>query len=230
MALEAAQGALDRIHGAANARVAQIVGGMGGIEGAETGSGGGWSKSQLVQLYERVGMPNPNLMAAIALAESSGVPNAFGPPSGRGHLQIEWKVWADTMRKAGLTNPDDPWQNAQMAKIVLGRQGLGAWVAYNRGRHLPYMQSGGMAGMAAGGLAGQFGRTLKKVRTGKSPKIRKTAVDKLLGPDQEGRAARQAQQTLGDASKNAAVFGEMADRASAITTDDVNGNPIGRRW
>lgn len=114
----------------------------GGAFGGTTGDGPYMSQGAIEGLARKVQMPNAALMAAIAMAESGGETDAFGPPSGRGLWQIEWNVWAARMRQLGLSNPDNPTQNALMAREVLQQQGLGAWVAYTTGRHEQFMGKG----------------------------------------------------------------------------------------
>jgi len=117
--------------------------------------GGAWSQKEIKALAERHGMPNPGLMSAVAMAESGGRPWIVGPPSGRGLWQIEWDVWADTMRRAGLSNAFDPDQNAEMAEIVLAQQGINAWVAYTNGSYKQFMDGGGGIVGAIKGIAGK---------------------------------------------------------------------------
>ena len=114
-------------------------GGMGG--GPAPSVSGAYNVGQLTQLASSVGMPNPRLMAAIAMAESSGNPSAHGPPDGRGLWQIEWPVWGSTLGHLG--NPYNPLANAKMAKEVLKQQGLGAWVVYNTGAYQQFMPHAG---------------------------------------------------------------------------------------
>jgi hypothetical protein len=140
-----AQGALNMQAAAANAFVQNAIGSV-SYTGGDHGPGqpaGGYSKGELIALARRAGMRDPNTMAAIALAESSGDPGANGPPDGRGLWQIEWPIWRETMLRAGLSDAYDPWQNAQMAKIVQDNQGLSAWVVYNTGAYRQYLDEGG---------------------------------------------------------------------------------------
>lgn len=113
--------------------------------------GDGMTKAQLRALWVRAGgsPSNANLMAAIALAESSGNPAANGPPDGRGLWQIEWPVWGKTLGRLG--NPYNPLANAKMARAVLARQGLGAWVVYNTGAYRQFLSRGGFVRRARGG-------------------------------------------------------------------------------
>lgn len=123
----------------------QAAGAIGLAEGGTfgyngTGNGPYMTKGEIVNLAQKYNMPNPNLMAAIAMAESGGEIDAFGPPSGRGLWQIEWNVWGKQF--AGL-NPNNPADNAVMARRVLDAQGLGAWVAYNNGNYKQFLGGAG---------------------------------------------------------------------------------------
>lgn len=70
------------------------------------------------------------LMAAIALAESSGEPGARNTSSGACGL------WQIHPAQAGC---DDPAQNARMAVAKYQSQGLGAWEAYANGSYQQFL-------------------------------------------------------------------------------------------
>jgi hypothetical protein len=108
------------------------------------GSSAGMGVAQLAAIWRQANgtFGDARLMAAIAMAESSGNPAANGPPDGRGLWQIEWPVWADALGHLG--NPYNPLANARMAGEVLRRQGLGAWVVYNTGAYRQFMERGGL--------------------------------------------------------------------------------------
>jgi TP901 family phage tail tape measure protein len=110
------------------------------------GSGGAARQGRIASRWRSVnpGVGDPRLMSAIAMAESSGVATANGPPDGRGWYQIEWPVWGRTLGKFG--NPYNGRANTRMAREVLQKQGLGAWVAFTTGRHRQFMARGGRAG------------------------------------------------------------------------------------
>jgi len=82
------------------------------------------------------------IMAAIALAESSGNPNAVGPVGEHGLWQIYGKAWPgmDTF---------DPLGNARSAVTVESKQGLTAWSTYSNGAYKAHM-SGGTTPTTAG--------------------------------------------------------------------------------
>ena len=90
---DVAQPVLDQVRRAANRKL-----GATGFFGAEP-TAGGMSKTAIMALWRQINpsVGDPNLMAAIAMAESSGIPTAHGPPDGRGLYQIEWPIWGATL-------------------------------------------------------------------------------------------------------------------------------------
>lgn len=174
------QGALDTARAAASARLQELAGAV-GFEG-QAGHGpaqarGAMGKGDLMALWRRAGgdPSKARLMAAIALAESSGNPSANGPPDGRGLWQIEWPIWRKALGHLG--DPYDPLSNARMAREILDRQGLGAWVVYNTGAYRQYMAKGGLVGepMAKGGTKRKRRGSQRTVGTNRTPKTRPKA-------------------------------------------------------
>ena len=111
--------------------------------------GGVWAKDQLKKLWSTVnpGNGDPNLMAAIALAESAGrqsVVNSIGA----GGL---WQIYPP---EPGYLNP---FTNARIAGRKLLTQGLGAWEAFTNGSYKQFLGGGG------GGILGTIGGALGKV-------------------------------------------------------------------
>jgi hypothetical protein len=113
-------------------------------------SAGAMSKAQLRSLWVRARGPRnvANMAAAIALAESGGIPNrnnADRPGDGGHHIAAGlWQI-------LGLPfegNVYDPLTNARMA--VAKYRGAGntfrPWVAYTNGNYRQYMQRGGWLG------------------------------------------------------------------------------------
>ena len=98
-----------------------------------------YSFDQLTTLWTGAGGPAPvaPLMAAIALAESSGDPGAENPSSGACGL------WQIHPAEPGCK---DPQQNAQMAVRKYGTQGLGAWEAYTNGSYQKFLPAGSQSG------------------------------------------------------------------------------------
>jgi murein DD-endopeptidase MepM/ murein hydrolase activator NlpD len=119
--------------------------------------GGVYSKDELAALWRRANgnLGNANLMAAIALAESNGNPNAYNPSGATGLWQILGNPFPGNAR--------DPLTNARMAGAKLRTQGLGAWEAYTNGAYRKYLSgSGGVLGKigdvigAVGGVLGDL--------------------------------------------------------------------------
>lgn len=89
-----------------------------------------YSKSQLELIWESAnpGEGNPHLMAAIALAESSGSASSVNSIGACG-------LWQIHPYEAGCTSPIT---NARMAGEKLKSQGLGAWETYTNGAYKQY--------------------------------------------------------------------------------------------
>lgn len=125
-------------------------GGPGGVAGGidpdpgevvvTPGGGREMSKSELVALYARHNFPDPNLTAAIALAESGGDPSAINTSNedgsvDRGLLQIN-SVHAQYIA-ARLFEPD---YNAQAGyDISSGGTDYTPWVTFNTGAYIPFL-------------------------------------------------------------------------------------------
>ena len=80
-----------------------------------------------------------SLMAAIALAESSGDPNATNPTD-NGGTQTSWGLWQISNGDHSTPSPNwaSPVVNAQLAIHKLDDQGLGAWGTYTSGAYKAY--------------------------------------------------------------------------------------------
>jgi hypothetical protein len=76
------------------------------------------------------------IMAAIALAESSGNPAASGPGGSWGLWQVQPQDWPQ------FTPTDDPVTQASIANQILAQQGLGAWSTYTDGAYQQYYSPG----------------------------------------------------------------------------------------
>lgn len=99
------------------------------------------TQSQIYAIAVSTGLPQPKLMAAIAMAESSGRTNVVNPIGCVGLWQINQPVHVKdhpTWTKAWLSNPVN---NARAAKVVYQMQGLEAWESYTDGRFKKYMDS-----------------------------------------------------------------------------------------
>ncbi len=118
---------------------------------------GQYSKQKLVQLWGATGHNgDPNIMAAIALAESGGNPAADNGIA-RGLWQIISGTWdAYKSGQGSYDNAFDPESNAIVAHAVLAGSGLGAWDTYTSGAYQQFLQSGGLVQMLQeGGMAKQ---------------------------------------------------------------------------
>lgn len=146
-------GGLDKLRQAAQARLSSAASAVGftGADGAApsgggaSSAGGAFDKAMLASLWTQAG-GNPqmaNLMAAIALAESSGNATNVGPQTTNGRARGLWQImWP---LHAGLfpgMDPFDPADNAKMAVRIYQMQGLGAWEAYTRGMHAKFLAGG----------------------------------------------------------------------------------------
>lgn len=83
------------------------------------------------------------LMAAIALAESSGNPDAENP-NDNGGTQTSWGLWQISLGNHSEPSPswNDPLTNAKLAVGKYNSQGLGAWGTYSSGAYKQFMQNG----------------------------------------------------------------------------------------
>jgi hypothetical protein len=116
-------------------------------------------------------------MAAIALAESSGNPNAKNPNDNNGR-QTSWGLWqiSDGTHNEPVPNILDAKINAQEAvKKYKGPQGIGAWGTYSSGAYKQFMKgnvppdlnlpagstpSGGGTDATQAGLGGDLGSAI----------------------------------------------------------------------
>lgn len=105
------------------------------------------SQAQIAMYARAAGMPNPDVMAAIAMAESSGNTNAHNPVG----LDNSYGLWQINMlgnmgpvrrRQLGISNNSqlfDPAVNAKAAAMILRQQGLSAWSTYTNGAYKKYL-------------------------------------------------------------------------------------------
>jgi hypothetical protein len=133
----------------------RILGRMGGAVSpdARQTTAGGYSKGGLMALARSIGFPDPNLAAAVALAESSGNPNAMNVNRNgtidRGLWMIN-SIW-------GALSTFDPVANARAAfQISQGGLNWNPWVAFTTGRHRQFLARGGRVGF--GGWFGDGGQ------------------------------------------------------------------------
>lgn len=111
-----------------------------------------YSYSQLESLWEQAGGSTAlaPIMAAIALAESSGNSNAVNSSTdATGLWQINLSAGNGSYVPGGATNATNPLANAQAAVAIEADQGLTAWTTYTSGAYKQYLQSGGSTAAAA---------------------------------------------------------------------------------
>lgn len=95
------------------------------------------------------------LMAAIALAESSGDPNATNPTDNNGR-QTSWGLWQISTGDHDEPDPNwaDPVTNARLAVAKLrNRSGLRNWGTYTDGSYRKYLETGVDPTTPSGGSA-----------------------------------------------------------------------------
>lgn len=118
-----------------------------------------YSYGQLEQLWIQAGGPRAvaPLMAAIALAESGGNPDANNTTDNGGR-QTSWGLWQvsnGTHAWPGSQNPNDPLANAKYAVAKYRTQGLSAWGTYDSGAYRQYYKGGvAPSSLPPGGTAG----------------------------------------------------------------------------
>lgn len=96
------------------------------------------TQGQIYTIALTAGLENPKLMAAIAMAESSGRTDVVNSIGCVGLWQINQPVHAKahpTWTVAWLKNPVN---NALAAKVIYKSQGLAAWEAYTNGAYKKY--------------------------------------------------------------------------------------------
>ena len=83
------------------------------------------------------------VMAAIALAESSGIPTNTNPHDNNGR-QTSWGLWQISDGTHNMPSPNilDPNANAKAAVAKYRVQGLSAWGTYTSGAYRQYLQNG----------------------------------------------------------------------------------------
>jgi hypothetical protein len=110
------------------------------------------------------------LMAAIALAESAGNPDAKNATD-NGGMQTSWGLWQISLgnHNAPASNWNDPVENARLAVGKLDSQGLGAWGTYTSGAYKQFMQGNVPPGTGSIPGGGGTGPTTTTGASGGSP-------------------------------------------------------------
>lgn len=96
-----------------------------------------------------------SLMAAIAMAESGGRPDALNP-SDNGGTQSSFGLWqiSNGTHTPPTANWSDPRANAQLAIGKLNSQGLGAWGTYTSGAYKQFLSGKTAAAPPPAGTGG----------------------------------------------------------------------------
>lgn len=100
------------------------------------------SQTQIRTLAILAGLPNPDLMAAIAMAESNGNTDAVGRVGEIGLWQINQPVHVKAHPSWTVSWLRNPANNAQAARTILNSQGLGAWTTYTSGAYKRFYAAG----------------------------------------------------------------------------------------
>lgn len=105
------------------------------------------SQAQIAMYARAAGMPNPDVMAAIAMAESGGNPRAHNPippdnSYGLWQINMLGAMGPARRKEYGITSNSqlfDPVINAKAAAKILRSQGLSAWSTYTNGTYKKYL-------------------------------------------------------------------------------------------
>lgn len=109
----------------------------------------GLSAAQIAQYAAAAGFSGADLQVAVAvaLAESSGNPQAYNPetaagtPDGQGSYGL-WQIYLNAHPEFAGVNLYDPQTNASAAFAVFaGAGGFSPWSTYGNGAYLPYMSA-----------------------------------------------------------------------------------------
>lgn len=97
------------------------------------------TQSQVYTIALLAGLPNPKVMAAIAMAESSGRTDVVNSIGCVGLWQINQPVHVKANPKWTQSYLKNPLNNALAAKKILASQGLRAWEVYTNGMYRKYL-------------------------------------------------------------------------------------------
>jgi Lysozyme like domain len=139
---------------------------------SSSASGGNYSFPELQQLWTQAGgsVTLAPIMAAIALAESGGNPNAHHVTR-REDSRGLWQINVRAHPSFAHANLYDPAVNAQAAVSVYRSQGLGAWSTYTSGAYESYL------GNSSTSSSSRYGGT----RPGGGAEGQNELVDSALG-------------------------------------------------
>lgn len=140
-----------------------------------TSTGGNLSFAQLEAVWIQAGGSKTlaPLMAAIALAESGGNPNATNPTDNNGK-QTSWGLWQISLgnHNEPASNWNDPLENAKLALGKWKTQGLWAWGTYTSGAYKRFLPSGYVAPdptLPSGNAATEAGQGIAGVQATGNP-------------------------------------------------------------
>lgn len=97
------------------------------------------SQSQVYTIALLAGLPQPKVMAAVAMAESSGRTDVVNSIGCVGLWQINQPVWVKQYPKWTVKWLQNPLNNASAAKVIYAAQGFKAWEAYTNGAYSQYL-------------------------------------------------------------------------------------------
>lgn len=205
---------------------------------------GVFGKPQLEALWK---VANPDLahvahlMAAIALAESSGDPQNIGIQTTGGRAMGLWQIMMPANNAYVHGNVFEPLVNARAAGAILRAQGLGAWETYTNQSYRKFMGLGGIVkALARGGMFALGTPRVPRVRAAKISKpkgvqhVRKpakakpanlkhlvTSLEGIPGMGHAARAVKVAEQAYGVNVSEQELLGGMTGNAASILPGDM---------
>jgi TP901 family phage tail tape measure protein len=239
--LEAAQGMIDRVYSAANAKVASIVNVDEGIEGLGNFTGP-WTKI-MAKIAQAKGWSLSDWRSLVQ-KESGGNPNARNPSSGAYGLGQFLGATARSYAKYGALSSDGSDQIRAMAQYISDRYGTpSAALAFHNANN--WYREGGPVGMDTGGdplPRGQqinpktgvsynfkrqikawkrnpFKKMLEQYTSTSRAKVRKSVMSDFLDKSKDIGLPVTMRRALKKHSDEAARFGEFADRAASLTDE-----------
>lgn len=220
---------LDQSVTMANRKLQQLGAVGGGGDLGSFGTEGVLGKTELKNLWRKVnpGTGDPNLMAAIALAESGGRPDVTNAIGARGL----WQIIPSTADAFDLdyNRLTDSTYNAFGAGKIFKGQGLKAWEAFTTGAHTQFLQLGGTLGGLKKGGKGGFAKSLKKAlkNVSKKPRAGARMVQKLNRKLSKGfgfKPTSDIVEALAKSTTDVEKYDEWAGNASALSITDEEGN------
>jgi hypothetical protein len=180
------------------------------------------SQAQIEMYARSAGMSNPQIMAAIAMAESGGNPRAHNPippdnSYGLWQINMLGAMGPARRKEFGITSNDalfNPAVNARAAAKILASQGPKAWSTYTNGAYKKYLKSGSTATGA-----GFFG----------DDDPLDGFWDDLFGDQKRGPGSEQWEEDMGDLPSVGPDLGGLTDLAKlGVKFGEWSSNP--RNW